>query len=118
LLKKESLSLTLVVVYFFGQRAKSFMIGLAFGSTSKEDAVIQFPGYDAALKVSATTATSGDSFWLTGKVICVDPEGPWTDCRTSQPYSFAGIQSERCLSEPKSVISVLLTSEELLALLR
>jgi hypothetical protein len=118
LLKKESLSLTLVVVYFFGQRAKSFMIGLAFGSTSKEDAVIQFPGYDAALTVSATTATSGDSFWLTGKVICVDPEGPWTDCRTSQPYSFAGIQSERCLSEPKSVISVLLTSEELLALLR
>lgn len=118
LLKGDSLSLTLVVVYFFGQRVKNFMIGLAFGNVSKEDAVVQFPGYDAAFTMSAATATSGDSFWLTGKVICVDPEGPWTDCRTSQLYSFAGIQSERCLSDPKSVISVLVTSEELLALLQ
>jgi hypothetical protein len=118
LLNGESLSLTLVVVYFFGQRAKNFMIGLAFGNVSKEDAVIQFPGYDAAFTMSAATTTSGDSFWLTGKVICVDPEGPWTDCRTSELYSFAGIQSERCLSDPKSVISVLVTSEELLALLQ
>jgi hypothetical protein len=114
----EPPGLSLVVVFFAGYRVKQFMVGLAYGNVSKGDNVVQFPGYDNAFTTTPVLAMSYKSSKITGRVLCVGQDGPSLDLITSKTLHFASLQTEAQCNDSSLLVRFLLTTNELLLLLR
>lgn len=114
----EPPSLSLVVVFFAGYKVKQFMVGLAYGNVSKGDNVVQFPGYDNAFTTTPALAVGYKSSKITGRVLCVGQDGPSLDPITSKTLHFASLQTEAQCNDSPLAVRFLLTTNELLLLLR
>jgi len=101
----------LAVAYFPGHRSKKFMAGLTFGHCNKGDAILQFPGYDVAVTLSADELPR-----LTGRIFCADVEGPTTDSVTFEDLKYSNIQSPAECRSPQSTVNLMIKTDELLQL--
>ena len=95
-----------------------FVAALTFGHCSKNDRVVQLPGFDIAL-----TMTAEELSRLTGVLICVrmeERQKPYSqsDFPTSQEFKYDFIRSPADSRDMEGTVKLRMTSYELLELVR
>jgi hypothetical protein len=95
-----------------------FVAALTFGHCSKNDRVVQLPGFDIAL-----TMTPDELSRLTGVLICVrmeERQKPYSqsDFPTSQEFKYDFIRSPADSRDMEGTVKLCMTSHELLELVR